>query len=42
MLDYPHSVNMMFVLPYNEVQGAAKSMVAKLASYQNTYDKMVT
>lgn len=33
---------MMFVLPYTEVQGAAKSMVAKLASYQNTNDKMVT
>jgi len=42
MLDYPLGINMMFVLPYNDVQGAAKSMVAKLASYQNTNDKMVT
>jgi hypothetical protein len=42
MLDYPLGINMMFVLPYNEVQGAAKSMVAKLIAYQNTNDKMIT
>jgi hypothetical protein len=42
MLDYPLGINMMFVLPYNEVQGAAKSMVAKLATYQHTNDKMIT
>jgi hypothetical protein len=42
MLDYPLGINMMFVLPYNEVQGAAKSMVAKLVAYQNTNDKMIT
>jgi hypothetical protein len=41
MLDYPLGINMMFVLPYNDVQGATKSMVAKLASYQQTNDKMV-
>lgn len=41
-LDYPLGINMMCVLPYNKVQGAAKSMVAKLAAYQNTNDKMIT
>jgi hypothetical protein len=40
--DYPLGINMMFVRPYNEVQGSAKSMVAKLAVYQNTNDKMLT
>jgi hypothetical protein len=42
ILDYPLGINLMFVLPYNNVQGAAKSMVAKLAAYQQTNDKMVT
>jgi hypothetical protein len=42
MMDYPLGINMMFVCPYNEVQGSAKSMVAKLAVYQNTNDKMLT
>jgi hypothetical protein len=42
MLDYPLGINMMFVLPYNAGQGAARSMVTKLASYQHTNDQMVT
>jgi hypothetical protein len=40
-LDYPLGINMMFVRPYNEVQGSAKALVAKLAIYQNTNDKML-
>jgi hypothetical protein len=43
MVDYPLGINMMFVQLYNDVQqGSAKSMVAKLAAYQHTNDKMVT
>jgi len=41
-MDYPLGINMMFVRPYNDVQGSAKSMVAKLAVYQHTNDKMLT
>jgi hypothetical protein len=41
-MDYPLGINMMFVRPYNSVQGSAKSMVAKLAVYQNTNDNMLT
>lgn len=38
--DYPLGINMMFVQPYNEVRGSAKALVAKLATYQHTNDKM--
>lgn len=42
IMDYPLGINMMFVRPYNSAQGSAKSMVAKLAVYQNTNDNMLT
>jgi hypothetical protein len=42
MVDYQLGMNMMFVRPYNEVQGSAKAQVAKLAVYQQTNDKMLT
>jgi len=42
MVDYPLGINMMFVRPYNEVQGSAKALVAKLAIYQQTNEKMLT
>jgi hypothetical protein len=41
MEDYPLGMSMMFVQPYNEVQGSAKALVAKLATYQQTNEHMM-
>lgn len=41
MEDSPLGMNMMFVQPYNEVQGSAKALVTKLATYQQTNEKML-
>jgi hypothetical protein len=41
MEDYPLGINMMFVQPFNEVQGSAKAFVARLAMYQKTNETML-
>lgn len=41
MEDYPLGINMMFVQPFNNVKGSAKALVTKLATYQQTNDKML-
>lgn len=39
--DYPLGINMMFVQPFNNVKGSAKALVTKLATYQQTNEKMI-